>query len=108
MTIAIAVIGKSGSGKTTITKSILTTLHDLYPDKSILLFDNDLSCELGYTFGVDVKETINDIICKKYAYKSKLPDDIPKHEYIEWALQDLIINLFDEIDILASGQISSK
>lgn len=108
MTIAIALIGKSGSGKTTLAKSILTTLHDSYPDKSILLVDNDLSCELGYTFGIDIKDTIQNIRCGEYKYKSQLPDDIPRHEFIEWALQDLLINLFDDVDIIASGLIPVK
>lgn len=108
MTIAIAITGKSGSGKTTITKSIITNLHDSYPDKSILIIDNDLSCELGYAYGVDIKDTIQSIKCGEYKYKSKIPQDIPKQEFIEWALQDLIINLFEEVDIIATGLVSTK
>ena len=46
MTIKIAITGKSGSGKTTITKAFLSVLKEKYPEKSILLFDNDLSGEL--------------------------------------------------------------
>ena len=43
MTTTIAITGKSGSGKTTITKGFLNLLKEYYPDKTILLFDNDLS-----------------------------------------------------------------
>ena len=39
MTIKIAVTGKSGSGKTTITKALLQVLKEKFPEKSFLLFD---------------------------------------------------------------------
>lgn len=50
MTIKLAVTGKSGSGKTTITKAFLRIFQELFPEKSILLFDNDLASELGHQF----------------------------------------------------------
>ena len=108
MTISIAVIGKSGSGKTTLAKSILTALHEHYANKSILLVDNDLNCELGYTFGVDVKDTIYDIRAGKYGYKTRIPEGMSKYEFIEWALQDILINVYDDIDLIASGPVSTK
>ncbi|EKE03793.1 MAG: hypothetical protein ACD_20C00150G0006 [uncultured bacterium] len=108
MSATIAIIGKSGSGKTTLTNSLLTALHEAYPDKSILMVDNDLTCELGYTFGIETKDTISDIRSGKYKYKSKIPPDMTKQEFIEWALQDMVINLYDDIDIIASGMVSTK
>jgi len=102
MTVSIAIIGKSGSGKTTLTNSLLTALHES------LLVDNDLTCELGYTFGIETKDTISEIRSGKYKYKTQIPPNMSKQEYIEWALQDMIINLYDEIDIIASGMVSTK
>ena len=58
MTIKIAITGKSGSGKTTITKAFLNILKEKFPEKSILLFDNDLSGELGHAFGKDIRNTL--------------------------------------------------
>ena len=58
MTTKIAMTGKSGSGKTTLTKGLLSVLRERFPEKSILLFDNDLSGELGHTFGNDIRNTI--------------------------------------------------
>ena len=55
MTIKIAITGKSGSGKTTITKAFLKVLKEKFPEKSILLFDNDLSGELSHAFGKDIR-----------------------------------------------------
>ena len=43
MTLTLAIIGKSGSGKTTVTKAFMRVMKEKYPEKSILLFDNDLT-----------------------------------------------------------------
>jgi len=108
MTVTIAVTGKSGSGKTSVTKAILESLHDMHPDKSILLLDTDLTGELGCTFGVDITNNVYDIKMNQYDYKSRLPENMSRQEFIEWALQDIMINMYDEVDILSVGLISSK
>ena len=56
MTTKIAITGKSGSGKTTITKAFLNILNEKFPDKSFLLIDNDLTGELGHSFGLDIRK----------------------------------------------------
>ena len=58
MTVKIAVTGKSGSGKTTITKAFLSIIREYYPEKSVLVLDNDLSGEFGHSFGLDIRNTI--------------------------------------------------
>ena len=52
MTIKIAITGKSGSGKTTITKAFLNVLKNRYPEKSILLFDNDFGKCAVFKIGI--------------------------------------------------------
>ena len=47
MTTTLAIIGKSGSGKTTITKAFMKLFKEYFPDKTILLFDNDLYSEIS-------------------------------------------------------------
>ena len=93
MTVKLAITGKSGSGKTTITKSFLRIFQEYFPDKSILLFDNDLSGELGHSFGKDIRNTIYGIRSGKHEYKTGIPDDMSKQEYVEWAMEDIIVNL---------------
>lgn len=102
MTVKIAVTGKSGSGKTTITKAFLRVLKEKFPDKTILLFDNDLSGELGHTFGKDIRNTIYGIRSGKHEYKTGIPQQMTKQEYIEWAIEDIIVSLEENVDIIVS------
>ena len=108
MVTTLAVIGKSGSGKTTITKSFLRIFQEYFPDKSILLFDNDLSGELGHSFGKDIRNTIYGIRSGKHEYKTGIPEDMTKQEYVEWAMEDIIVNLEENVDIIVSWLVASK
>ena len=108
MTIKIAITGKSGSGKTTITKAFLNVLKEKYPEKSILLFDNDLAGELGHTFGLDIRNTIYGIRSGKHEYRTGIPQQMTKQEYVEWAIEDIVIPIEDNIDIIVSWLSGSK
>ena len=57
----IAVAGKGGVGKTSISASIVKLLVDAYPDKKILAIDADPAVGLSTALGIDVKMTIDDI-----------------------------------------------
>ena len=108
MTIKLALTGKSGSGKTTITKAFLEILKEMFPDKSILLFDNDLTGELGHSFGLDIRNTIYGIRSGKHEYKTGIPEDMSKQEFIEWAMEDIVVSLDDNVDIIVSWFVGSK
>lgn len=108
MTFKLAVTGKSGSGKTTIVKAFLRIFQELFPEKSILLFDNDLSGELGHSFGLDVRNTIYGIRTGKHEYKTGIPDDMTKQEFIEWAMEDILVEIADNVDLIVSWFVGSK
>lgn len=108
MTIKIAVTGKSGSGKTSITKALLSILKEKFPEKSMLLFDNDLSSELAHSFGLDIRNTIYGIRSGKHEYKTGIPEGMSKHEYIEWAMEDILVSLDENIDIIVSWFVGAK
>ena len=91
LTTKIAITGKSGSGKTTITRAFLSVLKEKFPEKSILLFDNDLAGELGHTFGMDIRNTIYGIRSGKHEYRTGIPQQMTKQEYVEWAIEDIVI-----------------
>ena len=108
MTTTIAITGKSGSGKTTITKAFLSVIKEKYPEKTILLFDNDLTGELGHTFGMDIRNTIYGIRSGKHEYRTGIPQQMTKQEYIEWAIEDIVIPVEDNVDIIVSWLTGSK
>lgn len=108
MTVKLAITGKGGSGKTTLVKAFLQIFKEMFPEKSILLFDNDLSSELGHSFGLDIRNTIYGIRSGKHEYKTGIPDDMTKQEYIEWAMEDILVSLDDNVDIIVSWLVGSK
>lgn len=108
MTITLALTGKSGSGKTTLTKAFVKLFKEIYPGKSILLFDNDLSGELGHTYGLDVRNTIYGIRSGKHEYNTGIPEKMTKQEYIEWALEDIIVEVEENVDLIVSWLVPSK
>lgn len=108
MAFKLAITGKSGSGKTTIVKAFLNILREYFPEKSVLLFDNDLTSELGHSFGLDIRNTIYGIRSGKHEYKTGIPDGMTKQEYVEWAMEDIVVSLDENIDIIASWFVGSK
>lgn len=108
MTVKLAITGKSGSGKTTIVKAFMQIIKEMFPEKSILLFDNDLTGELGHSFGKDIRNTIYGIRSGKHEYKTGIPDDMTKQEFIEWAMEDIIVQLDENVDIIVSWFVGSK
>lgn len=108
MTTTIAITGKSGNGKTTITKSILYNLRLKYPEKSFLVVDNDLTTEFSFTFGHSVRETIYGIRSGKHEYKTGIPSKMTRQEYVEWAIEDIIFPLEENTDLLVTWLSPSK
>lgn len=108
MALTVAVTGKSGSGKTTVVKNMLSVFREVFPEKTILLFDNDLTCELGHTFGKDVRKTIYGIRSGKHEYKTGIPENMTKQEFIEWAIEDILEPLDDNTDLIVSWLSASK
>ena len=108
MTSTIAFIGKSGSGKTTLTKAFTKLINKNFPDKTILLIDNDLTLELSDSFGIKTRNTIYGVKSGKHEYKTGIPDGMSKQEYIEWALEDIIIEVDENVDMIASWFVTPK
>lgn len=108
MTIKLAITGKGGSGKTTTVKAFMHIFEQMYPDKSILLFDNDLTSELAHSFGLDIRNTIYGIRSGKHEYKTGIPEDMSKSEFIEWAMEDIIVSINENVDIVESWFVGSK
>jgi len=108
VTTTLAVIGKSGSGKTTIVKGFCDCIKEKFPNKTILLVDSDLTCELGGMFGLSIRSTIYGIRSGKHEYNTGIPKGMTKQEYIEWALEDILVSVDENVDIIVSWLVASK
>lgn len=108
MTSTIALIGKSGNGKTTLAKSFLKLIKKNFPNSSILMVDNDLTLELSDSFGIKTRNTIYGVKSGKHEYKTGIPEGMSKQEYIEWALEDIIIEIDENVDMIASWFVTPK
>lgn len=103
--ITIAVAGKGGTGKTTLSGMIID-----YLSKSgkgpILAVDADPNSNLNEVLGVDVETTLGEIR-EKMQYKDKVEDEIPsnmtKQEYTEFMFNDALIEE-NNYDLLVMGR----
>lgn len=59
--IIIAVAGKGGVGKTSISATMVRLLAETYPDRKILAIDADPAVGLSTALGIEVRTTIDDI-----------------------------------------------
>lgn len=57
----IALAGKGGVGKTTLSSAFVRVLYEKYPDSRILAIDADPAVGLSTAFGVKVEMTLDDI-----------------------------------------------
>ncbi len=108
MTSTIALIGKSGSGKTTLARAFLKLLRKKFDKSTILLVDNDLTLELSQSFGIKTRNTIYGIKSGKHEYKTGIPEGMSKQEFIDWALEDIIVKVDENIDAIASWFVTPK
>ena len=108
MTYNIAIIGKSGSGKTTITRCLHKFLRTNFKESTVLLVDNDLTLELSQSYDINTKNTLYGIKSGKHEYKTGIPDGMSKQEYIDWAIEDIIVSIDENTDIIASWFVTPK
>ena len=83
-------------------------MREYFPEKTVLVLDNDLSGEFGHSYGLDIRNTIYGIRSGKHEYKTGIPQHMTKSEYVEWALEDIIVSLDDYTDVIVSWFTGSK
>jgi CO dehydrogenase nickel-insertion accessory protein CooC1 len=57
---------------------------------------------------MDVRNTIYGIRSGKHEYKTGIPSRMTKQEYIEWALEDIVVEVEENVDLLVSWLVPSK
>jgi len=86
----IAVAGKGGSGKTTITGMVIR--HLLKNGRGpVLAVDADPNANLGESLGIQVQKTVGSIIASFNEEKINIPSGMTKEAYLEVKLNDVIV-----------------
>ncbi|TFH18100.1 MAG: hypothetical protein E4H02_00965 [Lentisphaerales bacterium] len=98
----IAVTGKGGTGKTTVTSLILRHLkqHAVGP---ILALDADPDSNLSTVLGLTVEKTIGDLREETLRSINDLPAGIAKGQYIEAGLHEIVVES-EKVDLIAMGR----
>jgi len=88
----IAVAGKGGSGKTSIASLIIRYLKK-NGSGPILAVDADPNANLGESLGLSIKKTIGSIIASFNEEKINIPPGMTKEAYLEYKLNETIIEV---------------
>ncbi|MCS7139828.1 MAG: AAA family ATPase [Candidatus Nezhaarchaeota archaeon] len=106
--LVIAVSGKGGVGKTTITALMLRALIDM-GIKSILVVDADPASNLPEVLGIDVQKTVGDITneLKKAIDKGELPPLMSKRDILEFKVLEVLKEL-PQFDLLVMGRTEGE
>ena len=102
MSLNIAVAGKGGSGKTSITSLVIRYLmkNGLGP---ILAIDADPNANLGDSLGLSVRQTIGSIIATFNEEKINIPPGMTKEAYLEFKLNDAMVES-KGLDLVTMGR----
>lgn len=110
MPYTIAVAGKGGVGKTTLTGMMIQYLTDK-KEGPILAVDADANSNLNEVLGVDVEMTLGDI--RDELSKAEVSDDSPipkgmsKQDYTEFKFDSALVEE-DDYDLLVMGHTQGK
>ena len=102
MSHVIAMAGKGGTGKTTIA-SLLVRIIKENKLGSILAVDADPNSNLAETLGLEVKESIGQILDEIGAHPERVPANMGKDAFIEYRVQTAIAE-GDGFDVLVMGR----
>ena len=102
MSFNVAVAGKGGSGKTSMTSLIIRFLKkkNLTP---ILAVDADPNANLGESLGLQFKDTVGLILDAFQKEKINIPSGMTKEAYLEFKLNNIIVES-PGLDLLTMGR----
>jgi CO dehydrogenase maturation factor len=102
LSFTIAVAGKGGSGKTTISSLIIRYLIKS-GEGPILAVDADPNANLGEGMGLEVKETVGLMLDRFQKAKIDIPPGMTKEAYLEFKLNSILVESRD-IDLMTMGR----
>ena len=101
MTMRIAVAGKGGTGKTTLSALLIRYLIEHHPDRSILAVDADANANLNEALGIEVTETIGTIL-EDTKKPNAVPTGMTKDLFIEYRLSRALVET-KHYDLIVMG-----
>lgn len=102
MTFSIAVAGKGGSGKTSITSLVIRYLKNKKAGP-ILAVDADANANLGESLGLPVSLTLGRIVASFNEEKIDIPAGLTKEAYLQYKLNEAIIES-EGLDLITMGR----
>ena len=102
MSLNIAVAGKGGSGKTSVTSLVIRYLMKNGAGP-ILAIDADPNANLGESLGLDIKRTIGSIIASFNDEKINIPPGMTKEAYLEYKLNENVVES-KGLDLVTMGR----
>jgi len=102
LTFSIAVAGKGGSGKTSLTSLVIRYLRK-NGSGSILAIDADSNANLGESLGLDIKQTVGSIIASFNGEKINIPPGMTKEAYLDYKLNEAIVES-KGLDLVTMGR----
>lgn len=102
MTINIAVAGKGGSGKTSVTSLVIRHLKNA-GNGPILAVDADPNANLGEGLGLSIEQTIGSIIASFNDEKINIPPGMTKEAYLQIKLNGAIVES-GGLDLITMGR----
>jgi CO dehydrogenase maturation factor len=99
-TFTIAVSGKGGTGKTTISSLLIRSFIDLR-DTPILAVDADPNANLHEALGVNVCETLGNM--REEAFNRHIPPGMNRHDYVRFRFRQALVEATG-FDLIAMGR----
>ena len=102
MSFSIAVAGKGGSGKTSLSSLVIRYLMKKGAGP-VLAIDADPNANLGESLGLDIKQTIGSIIASFNDEKINIPPGMTKEAYLEFKLNESVVEA-KGLDLVTMGR----
>jgi CO dehydrogenase maturation factor len=103
LSFSLAVAGKGGSGKTSITGIIIRYLMKNTKEAAILAVDADANANLGESLGLPVAETVGLMLDRFQKDKIDIPSGMTKEAYLEFKLNSILVESRN-LDLLTMGR----
>jgi len=103
MSYTIAVCGKGGTGKTTISALIIKWLLAKHKGNSVLAVDADPNANLDQALGVVAENSIVSIVDEMSEDLSRVPQGMSKDRYLDYQIQESLVEA-QGFDLLTMGR----